>query len=184
MSVRMAWLQVFQAQQARNKPGNRVQVATVGEHGAPALRTVVLRGFTRDGQPWFFTDARSLKVRHLQRTPQVSLLAWWERTDDQFRIDGRASLHGADAAGETAVLRRMSWQRLAGRREAWLGPAPGSVLGTTSPDQAPDTPEPPDTFVVVTVDVECVDWLRLGAPHTRVRFTRAGPTWLRHELVP
>jgi pyridoxamine 5'-phosphate oxidase len=179
----MKWLEVFEAQRARNRPGNRVQVATVDARGVPSLRTVVLRGFTRGGEPWFFTDGRSSKVSELQSSPQVSLLAWWERTEDQFRLDGRATIHGPEAAGEPAVLRNTSWQRLAGRRAAWLGPAPGSVLGAPSP-VADDTPEPPANFVVVTVAVSRVDWLRLSGAHTRVRFTRAGDDWLREELVP
>ncbi len=180
----MKWLEVFEAQRARNRPGNRVQLATVDEQGAPSLRTVVLRGFTRAGEPWFFTDARSLKVAHVQQSPKVSLLAWWERTEDQFRLEGLATLHGAGAMGEAAVLRNTSWQRLGERRAAWLGPAPGSLLATQRAPLAAETPEPPETFVVVTVVVSRVDWLRLAGTHTRVRFTRAGDEWLREELVP
>ncbi|MDP2274649.1 MAG: pyridoxamine 5'-phosphate oxidase family protein [Archangium sp.] len=180
----MKWLEVFETQRARNRPGNRVQVATVDERGAPSLRTVVLRGFTRGGQPWFFTDARSEKIHHLQRSPHVSVLAWWERTEDQFRLDGLATVHGPGAVDEAAVLRKTSWQRLAGRRAAWLGPAPGSVVGPPSLPPAADTAEPPENFVVVTVTVARVDWLRLAGAHSRVRFTRTGDDWLREELVP
>lgn len=180
----MKWLEVFEAERARNRPGNRVQLATVDEQGAPSLRTVVLRGFTGAGEPWFFTDARSLKVAHVRQSPKVSLLAWWERTEDQFRLDGLATLHGAGTVGEAAVLRHTSWQRLGERRAAWLGPAPGSVLATLSAPLAAETPEPPASFVVVTVAVSRVDWLRLAGTHTRVRFTKAGDAWLREDLVP
>lgn len=179
----MKWLEVFEAQRARNKPGNRVQVATADAQGVPSLRTVVLRGFTRSGEPWFFTDSRSLKVAQLEHSPRISLLAWWERTEDQFRLDGHATVHGPDASGEAAVLRNTSWQRLAGRRSPWLGPPPGSVIGALPTPAVADTPTAPPNFVVVTVVVDSVDWLRLAGTHTRVRFTRTGAEWLREELV-
>jgi pyridoxine/pyridoxamine 5'-phosphate oxidase len=181
----MGWLEVFTAQQARNRPGNRMQVATVGLDGAPQLRTVVLRGFTREGAPWFFTDARSGKVAELLRHRPVSLLLWWERTADQFRLDGLASVHGPSAAGEPEVLRRAAWQRLpVEQRALFLGPAPGALLAAPAAPHAASTATAPDDFVLVTVEVHRVDWLRLGSTHTRLRFTREGEGWKREELVP
>lgn len=179
----MTWLEVFEAQRAHNSPGNYLQLATVDAEGRPSMRTVVLRGFTRAGEPWFFTDARSSKVEHLRRTPAVALLAWWQRTEDQFRLEGRATLHGLEATGEAAVHRHTSWQRLGDRRSPFLGPAPGSLLGAaTSPPITAGAPPP--NFVVVTVTVARVDWLRLGAVHRRVRYSLTGTQWLREELVP
>jgi pyridoxamine 5'-phosphate oxidase len=181
----MGWLDVFTTQQACNRPGNRMQVATVGLDGAPQLRTVVLRGFTREGAPWFFTDARSGKVAELAKHPPVALLLWWERTADQFRLDGLASVHGASAVGEPEVLRRAAWQRLPEEQRAlFLGPAPGALLPATASARPASTPTAPDDFVLVTVAVHRVDWLRLGGSHTRLRFTREREGWKREELVP
>jgi pyridoxamine 5'-phosphate oxidase len=181
----MTWLDVFIAQQARNRPGNRMQVATVGVDGSPQLRTVVHRGFTRAGEPWFFTDARSGKVAELAQRPHVCLLVWWERTADQFRLEGLARMHGASARGEPEVLRRAAWQRLPeSQRALFLGPAPGALLSASAAPRAASTATAPDDFVLVTVEVNRVDWLRLGGTHTRLRFTREGKEWTREELVP
>ncbi len=112
----------------------------------------------------------------------MALLAWWQRTEDQFRLEGHATVHGLEATGEAAVHRHKSWQRLGERRKPFLGPAPGSLLGT--PTSSPETPVAPPNFVVVTVRLSRVDWLRLGAVHSRVRYSLAGAQWLREELVP
>lgn len=175
----MTWLEVFEARRALNSPGNRLQLATVDAAGAPAVRTVVLRGFTSTGEAWFFTDARSPKVEHMLREPRVALLAWWERTEEQFRLEGLATVHGEAATGEPALLRDSSWERLGERRAPFLGPAPGSASGSASGDSGS-----PSNFVVVTVAVARVDWLRLGAVHLRSSFVRNGEVWVRQELVP
>lgn len=186
MTHRPAWLEPVLTQQALNRPGNRLQLATLGVDGLVAVRTVVLRGFTADHEPWFFTDARSHKVAELRASPRVSMVLWLEQSADQFRFDGLAALHGAEAVGEVAALRAMSWQRLsADKRAPFLGPPPGSVLAEDGARAPLRDDEPiPANLLVVTVRIERVDWLSLGTPHRRARFTTDAGTWRREELVP
>lgn len=74
----------------------KVQVATVGPHGAPHLTTlfyVVLN----DGRLAFWTYARSQKVRNLERDSRVTCLV--EDGGDYFE------LRGASLGGEAEIVR-------------------------------------------------------------------------------
>jgi hypothetical protein len=96
----------------------------------PSLRTVVLRGLLGDGTPYFFTDARSRKVDHLDSNPpHLAMLAWFEATRQQFRLSGLATVHGEHAAAPWDTLRVSLWARLPpAERAPFFGPAPGRLL--------------------------------------------------------
>lgn len=169
---------------ASDRPNPRVQVATVSADGVPSLRTVVLRGLLGDGTPYFFTDARSRKVDHLDANPpHLALLAWFEATRQQFRLSGLATVHGEHAAAPWDTLRVSLWARLPpAERAPFFGPAPGRLLVDAPPIESL---EPlPKTFVVVSLTVADVDWLVLGPPHQRASFRKVGATWLSQHLTP
>jgi len=179
----MNWLEALEGQQAKSRPSNRVQIATVDDDGKPALRTVVLRGFLGQ-KPWFFTDARSAKVAHLKARPAISILLWLEKTSDQFRLDGLATSSGSDSVGELAALRQSTWARLKeAQRLPFIGPDPGTPLKTPAA-RLPLPGAVPDSLLIVTVEVDHVDWLTLGDPHRRSCFTRTELVWSHQALVP
>lgn len=62
-------------------------LATAGEKGCPAARTVLLKGFDTDGFV-FFTNYQSRKGRHLAENPQASLLFSWTSLERQIEIRG------------------------------------------------------------------------------------------------
>ena len=177
------WRQPFEAALKRNAPQLDLQVATVSPEGVPAVRTVLLRGFTVEGHPSFFTDLRSRKANHLAQNPKIALLAWFPQTGEQFRLTGRATMHGRHAEGSWAQLRQQGWEHLdAEERLAYVGPPPGRTLVRPMVTEAP--PGPPEEFLIVTVDVTEADWLSVGPPRTRAGFRLLGAGWVQQALNP
>jgi pyridoxamine 5'-phosphate oxidase len=178
------WLAPFELAMSRDRPSPRVQVATVSPDGVPSVRTVVLRGVLGDGSPWFHTDARSRKVDHLDsERPHLAMVAWFEASQQQFRLTGRAAVHGAGAPGPWAAVRSAAWERLTPENRApFFGPAPGRWA--VEPAPPPSLEAPPATFVVVSLYVDELDWLRLGPPHQRQSFRKVGATWLVQAITP
>ena len=103
------WRQPFEQALERNAPQTELQCATVSPEGVPSVRTIQLRGFTPEGFPYFFTDLRSRKAFQLSENPRIALLAWFPKSGEQFRLTGRATLHGWKAEGAFAELRRHGW---------------------------------------------------------------------------
>lgn len=167
----------------RNTANDRVQVATASREGIPSVRTVILRGVTGDGHPFFVTDSRSRKADHLEDNPNIALVAWFSGSREQFRLTGRATLHGANAQAPWAQVRQQIWEALdEGERAPYLGPPPGRSFVYRTPHAIPASP--PHELVVVSIEVTEADWLRLGPPHVRIRFRLLGPAWIQEELVP
>ena len=177
------WRQPFEFALQRNAPRRELQVATVSPEGLPSVRTVVLRGLTPEGAPYFYTDLRSRKANHLSQNPNAELHAWFPVTREQFRLAGRASMHGSQATGPWVELRRAAWSALEdAARLAFIGPPPGRTYVTPMLREAP--PAPPQEFLVVSLDVTEVDWLALGPPPTRAGFRLLGAGWTQQSLTP
>lgn len=68
---------------------NAMTLGTVGAHGAPSSRTVLLKGFDADGFR-FFTNYGSQKAREIGGNPHVSLTFHWFAQERQVNIQGRA----------------------------------------------------------------------------------------------
>lgn len=177
------WRAPFEAALARNAPQATVQVATVSPEGVPGVRTVILRGLSVEGHPYFFTDTRTRKADHLRENPRLSLLAWFPRSREQFRLSGRALLHGTHAEGAWAELRQRAWEGLTEEdRQAFLGPPPGHAY---VPHVAMEIPQAaPPEFLLVSEQVTDADWLALGPPPSRVGFRLLGAAWVEQQLNP
>lgn len=177
------WRQPFENALAHNAPQLEVQVATVSPEGLPAVRTVTLRGLSTEGFPYFFTDARSRKADHLRENPRVALHAWFPGTREQFRLSGRATLHGRHAQGPWGEFRQRCWQGLEdSERPAFIGPPPGHAsLDRILPEPPPAAPQ---EFLLVCVQVTEADWLRLGPPPRRTGFRLLGEAWVQQSLTP
>jgi hypothetical protein len=175
------WRQPFESALERNAPQRELQVATASPEGLPSVRTVLLRGLSVEGFPYFFTDLRSRKANHLAENPRVALHVWFRGSGEQFRLTGRATLHGWKAEGAFAALRLQGWQQL-DREEQFLyvGPPPGRTY--VEPREVP--PAPPQEFVLVTVEVTEADWLAVGPPKTRAGFRLIGAGWVQQSLNP
>lgn len=81
------WL--AQACQAKILEPNAMTLATVDPDGKPWTRTVLMKGFGKEGF-LFFTNYESRKARHLAANENVSLLFPWIALERQVIINGRA----------------------------------------------------------------------------------------------
>ena len=100
------WLVLADAVKQRT-PFTLMQLATVGEDGAPKIRTIVLRSFNEASTSLsFITDLRSPKVREITANPCVSLAGFDNERVVQLRIDGRAEII------EDETRRRDFWNAL------------------------------------------------------------------------
>lgn len=63
-------------------------LSTVGTDGAPSARTVLLKGFGRDGLV-FFTNYRSRKGAELEGDSRVAAVFLWLPLHRQVRVEGR-----------------------------------------------------------------------------------------------
>lgn len=175
-------------------PANPLRTAAFitapGSH--PAARTVVLRRADADTrQLVFHTDARSAKLRELEKNPAVAWLFHHPGEQLQIRAEGTAALHPADDLA----------------RAAWAATPPLNRLNycTTLPPGTPvDNPdaglpaawrhrepthEETETgwanFAVVVTTLTRLDWLLLRPQGTRrARFQWDGTAWSAHWLVP
>jgi pyridoxamine 5'-phosphate oxidase len=76
-----------QALDAKLPEPNTMTLATVDEHGRPAVRIVLIKGVDARGFT-FFTNYESRKGRELAHNPHASLLFYWIELERQVRIEG------------------------------------------------------------------------------------------------
>lgn len=170
----------------RHSPFHTPTVATVGPGGAPALRTVILRDFDRDGPRLrFHTDARSAKVEQLGRDPRVTIHAYDADRKVQVRLDGEAIVHRDDEVARAAWDASQPMSRVCYR----IDPAPGTPIADPAAAVIPPGPADPAAdpgfgrFAAVVVTISCLEWLHLAAAgHRRARFLwqngRLDASWL------
>jgi pyridoxamine 5'-phosphate oxidase len=67
---------------------NAMTLATATMEGRPSARTVLLKGFDKQGFV-FYTNYESRKGRELAENPQAALLFTWLELERQIRIEGK-----------------------------------------------------------------------------------------------
>jgi pyridoxamine 5'-phosphate oxidase len=160
-----------------------VQVATVSEQGLPEVRTVILRGVSTAGEPYFFSDSRSLKLAALEKTPTLEMCCWWSKTSEQFRLRGEVMLVTTNE-GEWGKRRQELWlSQGEDNRALFLGAAPGSPL-VKHKERIVDEKIAPEQFVLLVLNVQKVDYLRLARPHERKKFWLEAGVWQSAEVTP
>jgi pyridoxamine 5'-phosphate oxidase len=204
-----AWFADAAALAALAEP-NAMVLATASADAVPSVRTVLLKGYGRDGFR-FFTNLTSRKGRDLAENPRASLVFPWhsmhrqvivagpvepisrEETSAYFRTRPYGSRLGAWASEhQSAVISGRAelearWAELARR---WPDPAtaPGP---STGPDEAlsREAVPLPDFWGGFRVVPESIEFWQ-GRPnrlHDRLRYRRAPgrePGWLIERLSP
>lgn len=66
---------------------NAMTFATTDEAGFPNLRTVLLRGFSRDGIS-FYTNYTSSKAKEIEKNNKVGVNFFWKELERQIRMKG------------------------------------------------------------------------------------------------
>ena len=64
-------------------------LATATPTGLPSLRTVLLKEYNKTDGFIFFTNYGSRKGNELARNPQAALLFYWDKLEQQIRIEGK-----------------------------------------------------------------------------------------------
>ena len=178
------WLPLLQHALEENQNDRAVQVATVSPGGEPEVRTVILRGLSEEGEPYFFTDARAAKVRAVEAG--LELCAWWNDTQEQFRLRGPVTLVTSNDSPWGERRRELWAHRGEESRKSFLGAVPGTPLeeASNSDKSKEDQEEPPETFVLMVVKPERVDYLKLGEEQERWVWWLEGGVWRGGPVVP
>lgn len=183
-----AWAELERAAADRESPFRHVQIASIGPHGWPQLRTVILRhadaGLRQVG---FHTDCRSAKFAEMDAETSVAIVTIDRPRELQIRLWGQAELHAGDARA------RAAWNALyPPLRVPYRTPfAPGR------PIEAPTEADPAEAartaaaavgfenFGFVVIRVIRLEWLHLrpGRGHRRARFEWNGD-WDGGWLAP
>ncbi|WP_298213691.1 pyridoxamine 5'-phosphate oxidase [Acidocella sp.] len=98
------------AEAGRTEPSdpNAMTVATVGEGGRPAARTLLLKEWDAGGFV-FYGNLASRKAREMAANPNVALLFYWKSVHRQIRIEGQvAPVPAAQADAYFATRPRLS----------------------------------------------------------------------------
>jgi len=170
---------------------NAMVLATADAGGAPAGRTVLLKGADERGLA-FFTNLRSRKGRELAENPRAALVFPWQAMQRQVVVDGsveRIAAEECDAyfasrprGSQLGTLASPQSEPLTGRDELEQRYAD---LDASHPGEVPR----PDWWAGLRVVPEVVEFWQ-GRPdrlHDRLRFRRAGPgssEWVVERLAP
>lgn len=167
---------------------NAMAVATVGPHGVPSLRMVLLKGFDPEGFV-FYTNLGSRKSEDLRANPNVALLFWWDRLHRQVRIEGTATLVSEEEA-DAYFHSRPYGSRIGAHASPQSRVIPGRdvlearvrELEARYPDEVPR----PASWGGWRVRPERFEFWQ-GRPsrlHDRLRYERAGDAWRIERLAP
>ena len=164
-------------------------LATAAKNGAPSVRMVLHRGFSRGGFV-FYTNYNSRKAIELIGNPRAAFVFHWPLVDRQVRGEGRVfKLSSRESDRYFQTRERES------RLSAWASPQSKQIAGRAFLEQefaraesrfrGKDVPCPPfwGGFRIAITSIEF--WQ--GQPHRlhdRLVFRRKGPSWTSVRLGP
>lgn len=168
---------------------NAFVLATVGPHGRPSSRTVLMKDFDHDGFV-FFTNYQSRKAADIAANDVVAMLFLWLPLHRQVRIEGRVSTVSA-AESDEYFATRPSAARIGAHASpqsqeipdrTWLEDRVASI-GAEHPDG--DPPRPPHWGGYrVTPDLFEFWQGRPSRLHDRVLYMPDSTGWKRSRLAP
>jgi pyridoxamine 5'-phosphate oxidase len=164
-------------------------LATVGPHGRPSTRVVLLKDCDARGLV-FYTNYESRKAQELAANPQAALQFHWVALERVVRIEGRVETTSAEESDAYYRTRPLD-----SRIGAWASPQsrviPSRVVLVTEAARIGakfllDPPRPPHWGGYRLVPDTFEFWQgRRSRLHDRLRYTlQADGTWLRQRLAP
>ncbi len=154
------------------------QLATVGEKGHPANRTVVFRGFLPDSdQLMTISDRRAQKISQIRQAPWAEICWYFPKTREQFRLSGSLTLvDQSDTNSQRQQAYNQVWQDLSDSARLqfyWLAPGQDHNPSLPLPEPPEDRNQPAENFLLILFDPIEVDHLDLRSqPHNRHRYWR------------
>ena len=169
---------------------NAMTLATATSDGRPSARTVLLKGFGKQGFV-FYTNYESRKGRELVENPQAALLFTWLELERQIRIEGRV-----EKVSPTESLAYFQSRPKDSQIGAWASPQSRMIEGREVLEnrvaelvrdygQAEALPLPPfwGGFRLVPEAIEF--WQgRESRLHDRICYTQDGEKWKIARLAP
>ena len=148
-------------------------LATVDDDGQADARSLVLREVdAAERRLIFYTDARSPKVRQIERSPQGTLIFYSRKLGQQLRMQVRLNV---ETAGLAVSSRWAKLQTQAGARDYLSVEAPGRPLDAPLSELGVR-----GHFAMIEAMAETVDWLELHPEgHRRAVMTGHGARWVQ-----
>ena len=180
------WLQ--QAIDAQLPEPNAMTLATVGDHGRPSTRLVLIKGFDARGIVWY-TNYHSRKGRELAANPFAALQFHWVELERVVRIEGRVDKAGAEESDAYYQTRPLD-----SRLGAWTSPqseviASRAVLVANAAKYGAQfllhPPRPPHWGGYRLLPDGWEFWQgRKSRLHDRLRYRLQQGEWVRERLAP
>jgi pyridoxamine 5'-phosphate oxidase len=180
------WLQ--QALDAQLPEPNAMTLATVGEHGRPSTRVVLLKGFDARGIVWY-TNYQSRKGRELAAHPLAALQFHWVELERVVRIEGRAEQVEPELSDAYYASRPLD-----SRIGAWASPQsqviPSRAVLVSNAAKfglryALHPPRPPHWGGYRLTPDTWEFWQgRKSRLHDRLRYRLQDGSWVRERLAP
>ncbi|MHB8429593.1 MAG: pyridoxamine 5'-phosphate oxidase [Acidimicrobiales bacterium] len=179
----------FAAAAVEEDEAEAMAVATVGSHGRPSVRMVLLKSWDRSGFV-FFTDYGSRKAEELAANPEAALLFHWGRLGRQVRVEGTTS-RVAPADSDSYFSSRPRGSQLGAHasnqsRPIADRPALERVVGaTTDRFSGVEIPRPPTWGGIRVEPLAFEFWQhRRDRLHDRLRYQLDGERWTIGRLQP
>jgi pyridoxamine 5'-phosphate oxidase len=186
-AFRESWRLLSRGVVDRKSGFHHATVASIGEHGQPRLRTVVLRGCVQaDWALRFHTDMRSAKIGEIRKDPRVSLQFYDPAKKIQIRLNGQAVLHHEGDIAEAA------WRetRTFSRQCYGILPGPGTLIEAGNNYFLPETTEEATAsgrahFCAVVFEATSFEWLYLASGgHRRASYQKTRDGYQARWLAP
>jgi pyridoxamine 5'-phosphate oxidase len=164
-------------------------LATASADGAPSARMVLLRALDDRG-PVFYTNSESRKGHELRENPRAALVFHWEPLGRQARVEG--PVEQVDEEESDAYF---ASRPLPSRLGAWASDQSRPIESrealmeryAEAAARFGDGPVPrPAYWYGFRVVPDAVEFWEHGAHrlHDRIRYTRAGLSWIAERLAP
>ncbi len=181
------WL--TEAEAAEPDVPNAMCLATVGAHGRPSARMVLLKDVAADGFV-FYTNTESKKGLEIAHNPFASICFHWKTLGRQVRVEGRLSMVSAREAdaywsSRPRASQIAAWASDQSRALDARGTLEARVKDAEARFAAGPVPRPPH-WLGYALDPALIEfWLNVANRlHDRLQFTRESRGWRAERLYP
>lgn len=162
---------------SRSKPESKyIQLATLNDAGQVQNRTLVFRGFVDDSDHLLMvTDTRSDKFSALQVHSQAEICWYFVKTREQYRLNGTIDIYFEPSDFRTSIWNRLSE---AAKAQFYWYLEDCEKNGLILNDKIPDT------FCVLLLKPQHIDYLLLAEQHERFNYQLIDGKWIETSINP